>query len=90
MADVFRSRDSQADFDRVGGCLSYDFYLEPGLDVPRCNLYSSTVAYALHSIDDNEPHLWFDLGCGDPLAPQWSAVDSLGPAARRRRARLGV
>ncbi|TLS25988.1 hypothetical protein PpBr36_07709 [Pyricularia pennisetigena] len=57
----------------TGGCRSYDFYLEPGLDVPRCNLYGSSVAYALRTIDNHQPHWWFDLNCGSPTQERWQA-----------------
>lgn len=60
-----------ANFEDAGGCRSYDFYLEPGLDVPRCNLYGSNVAYALRSVDNSQPHWWFDAACGDPTDPRW-------------------
>jgi len=58
------------------GCISYDYYLEDGLDVPRCDLYGSSVAYALASIDNNEPHTWFDLACGDPESSTWTHLSS--------------
>ncbi|KAL8343914.1 hypothetical protein RB601_004442 [Gaeumannomyces tritici] len=63
----------KANFDAVGGCRAYDFYLEPGLDVPRCSLYGSDVASALRAIDNNQPHWWFDAACGSPLDPRWRA-----------------
>ncbi|KAI7928607.1 hypothetical protein M0657_002522 [Pyricularia oryzae] len=83
----------------TGGCRSYDFYLEPGLDVPRCNLYGSSVAYALRSIDNHQPHWWFDLDCGSPTQEKWQAghdhrhdeenMSALGLAADLRR-KLGL
>ncbi|KAF9869440.1 hypothetical protein CkaCkLH20_13102 [Colletotrichum karsti] len=53
------------------GCKSYRFYPEKGLNVPRCDLYGSNVAYALDSIDNDHPDLWFDLACGSPSDPNW-------------------
>ncbi|KXH62094.1 hypothetical protein CSAL01_10263 [Colletotrichum salicis] len=54
------------------GCKSYRFYPEKGLNVPRCDLYGSTVAYALDSIGNDHPDLWFDLTCGSPSSEQWA------------------
>lgn len=48
------------------GCASYNYYLEPGLGSPRCDLYASVVAYELDSINQYEPYTWFDLECGNP------------------------
>lgn len=41
------------------GCLSYEFYPEPGTNAPRCNLYGSNVKNSLQSVDAN---VWYDLG----------------------------
>lgn len=54
--------------------MSFDYYLN-GLGAPRCDLYGSTVAYALDDIDNNQPNWWFDLACGDPTAPEWSGLN---------------
>lgn len=48
------------------GCVSYSFYLEPGLGVPRCDLYAGVVAYEIISIDPSQPYTWYDLACGNP------------------------
>ncbi|KAI6352629.1 hypothetical protein MCOR25_009361 [Pyricularia grisea] len=89
----------KASNESTGGCRSYDFYLEPGLSVPRCNLYGSSVAYALRSIDNHQPHWWFDLDCGSPTQERWQAghdhrhdddhLSALGLAADLRR-KLGL
>lgn len=50
-----------------GGCKSYDFFFNE-LGASRCQLYGSTVAYALASVDNHQPDLWYDLGCGNPSA----------------------
>ncbi|KKY36835.1 hypothetical protein UCDDA912_g03189 [Diaporthe ampelina] len=50
----------------VERCYSYEFYLEPGLQAPRCKLYGGVVAYEVTSIDPFQPYQWFDLACGDP------------------------
>ncbi|KAL2877732.1 hypothetical protein SGCOL_006894 [Colletotrichum sp. CLE4] len=59
------------------GCKSYRFYPEKGLNVPRCDLYGSTVAYALDSIDNDHPDLWFDLTCGSPSSEQWAHLPGI-------------
>jgi hypothetical protein len=51
--------------------LSYDYYVNE-LGAPRCDLYSSRVAFALDTVDNNEPNLWFDLECGNPTDPKWT------------------
>jgi hypothetical protein len=48
------------------GCLSIEFYPEPGTDAPRCNLYSEGVAESLDMIIPQVPNVWYDLGCGLP------------------------
>lgn len=59
------------------GCQSFNFYLEPGLGAPRCDLYAGTVAYEVASIAAYSPYTWFDLGCGEPS--QWIAGNPGGP-----------
>ncbi|OHF04319.1 hypothetical protein CORC01_00171 [Colletotrichum orchidophilum] len=59
------------------GCKSYRFYPEKGLNVPRCDLYGSTVAYALDSIDNDHPDLWFDLTCGSPSSEKWAHLPGI-------------
>ncbi|TPX16616.1 uncharacterized protein E0L32_003557 [Thyridium curvatum] len=61
----------EASFKENEGCHSYEFYLEPGLGAPRCNLYSSSVAFSLRSIDNYQPNIWYDLSCGDPESEEW-------------------
>ncbi|KAK3694939.1 hypothetical protein B0T22DRAFT_87597 [Podospora appendiculata] len=52
-------------------CQSHNYYLSE-LGTPRCDLYGSTVAYALAAIDNRRPdRVWFDLQCGSPTEPQW-------------------
>lgn len=63
------------------GCKAYRFYPERGLNVPRCDLYGSNVAYALDSIDNDHPDLWFDLACGSPSDERWTHLPGM---ARRR------
>lgn len=57
------------------GCLAYDFYLNE-LGAPRCDLYGSSVAFAVDAIDSYQPNTWFDLECGDPTDPRWHSVDA--------------
>ncbi|TDZ46073.1 hypothetical protein CTRI78_v009037 [Colletotrichum trifolii] len=59
------------------GCKSYRFYPERGLNVPRCDLYGSDVAYALNSINNDHPDVWFDLACGSPSDEQWSHLQGM-------------
>ncbi|KAM0329785.1 hypothetical protein ACHAQA_003949 [Verticillium albo-atrum] len=59
------------------GCESYRFYPERGLDVARCDLYGSNVAFALDSVDDYYPDIWFDLDCGSPRADRWAHLPGL-------------
>lgn len=65
--------------------------------MPRCSLYGSDVASALSTVDNNQPHWWFDAGCGSPLDPRWRAghagvndhhVDAFSIWRRRRRGGL--
>ncbi|KUI65950.1 Periaxin [Cytospora mali] len=58
-------------FGITEGCQSFNFYLEPGLGSPRCDLYAGTVAFEVASISPYEPYTWFDLACGDPV--KWLA-----------------
>jgi hypothetical protein len=48
------------------GCVSYEFYPEPGLGSSRCALYGGSVADSLASIS-NVPNVWYDLSCGNPV-----------------------
>lgn len=59
------------------GCRSYRFYPERALNVPRCDLYGSNVAYALDSINNDHPDLWFDLTCGSPSDPRWAHLPGM-------------
>lgn len=54
-------------FGITDGCQSFNFYYQPGLGSPRCDLYASVVAYELQSISPYEPYTWFDRACGNPL-----------------------
>ena len=65
---------SQSVWGDTHGCLSFDYYLN-SLGAPRCDLYGSTVAYALDDIDNNQPNWWFDRECGDPTAPEWAGLN---------------
>lgn len=75
----------QSVMDATKGCQSYRFYPESGLDVPRCDLYGSSVAYALDKIEDDHPDIWFDLECGSPRSPRWAGLPGLA-----RLAELGL
>ncbi|TQN74386.1 hypothetical protein CSHISOI_01042 [Colletotrichum shisoi] len=59
------------------GCKSYRFYPERGLNVPRCDLYGSSVAYALNSINNDHPDMWFDLTCGSPSDDRWASLPGM-------------
>ncbi|KAF4851213.1 hypothetical protein CGCSCA4_v003366 [Colletotrichum siamense] len=59
------------------GCKSYRFYPERGLNVPRCDLYGSNVAYALDSIDNDHPDIWFDLTCDSPSDQKWAHLPGM-------------
>lgn len=76
----------QANWGTTHGCASYDFYLND-LGAPRCDLYGSPVAYALDSVDNNQPNTWFDLACGNPTAQQWEHERNVTSSAFLRRGR---
>ncbi|KAL0939405.1 uncharacterized protein CTRU02_206015 [Colletotrichum truncatum] len=59
------------------GCKAYRFYPEKGLNVPRCDLYGSNVAYALNSIDNDHADIWFDLTCGSPSDQKWAHLPGM-------------
>ncbi|KAJ0162357.1 hypothetical protein CTA2_4685 [Colletotrichum tanaceti] len=61
----------------TNGCKSYRFYPERGLNVPRCDLYGSSVAYALNSINNDHPDMWFDLTCGSPSDERWASLPGM-------------
>ncbi|GKT48379.1 uncharacterized protein ColSpa_08560 [Colletotrichum spaethianum] len=63
--------------DATNGCRAYRFYPERGLNVPRCDLYGSSVAYALDSIDNDHPDIWFDLACGSPSDDKWAHLPGI-------------
>ncbi|KDN70146.1 hypothetical protein CSUB01_02502 [Colletotrichum sublineola] len=71
--------------DTTNGCKAYRFYPERGLNVPRCDLYGSSVAYALDSINNDHPDIWFDLTCGSPSDERWAHL----PGVSRLR-KLGL
>jgi hypothetical protein len=48
------------------GCVSYEFYDEPGTGAGRCILYGGSVADSLASIS-SVANVWYDLGCGNPV-----------------------
>ncbi|GKT82853.1 hypothetical protein Ct61P_00703 [Colletotrichum tofieldiae] len=50
---------------------------ERGLNVPRCDLYGSSVAYALDSINNDHPDMWFDLTCGSPSDKRWAHLPGM-------------
>ncbi|OLN94243.1 hypothetical protein CCHL11_02917 [Colletotrichum chlorophyti] len=61
----------------TNGCMAYRFYPERGLNVPRCDLYGSNVAYALDSINNDHPDIWFDLACGSPSDERWAHLPGM-------------
>ncbi|KAF6810953.1 hypothetical protein CSOJ01_06020 [Colletotrichum sojae] len=61
----------------TNGCKSYRFYPERGLNVPRCDLYVSSVAYALDSINNDHPDMWFDLTCESPSDQKWAHLPGM-------------
>ncbi|GKT55504.1 hypothetical protein ColTof4_07630 [Colletotrichum tofieldiae] len=63
--------------DATNGCKAYRFYPERGLNVPRCDLYGSSVAYALDSINNDHPDMWFDLTCGSPSDKRWAHLPGM-------------
>ncbi|KZL88146.1 hypothetical protein CI238_04939 [Colletotrichum incanum] len=63
--------------DATNGCKAYRFYPERGLNVPRCDLYGSSVAYALDSINNDHPDMWFDLTCGSPSDERWAHLPGM-------------
>ncbi|EFQ29230.1 hypothetical protein CGRA01v4_04906 [Colletotrichum graminicola] len=63
--------------DATNGCKAYRFYPERGLNVQRCDLYGSSVAYALDSIDNDHPDIWFDLNCGSPSDERWAHLPGM-------------
>ncbi|KAK1599945.1 uncharacterized protein LY79DRAFT_664359 [Colletotrichum navitas] len=63
--------------DATNGCKAYRFYPERGLNVQRCDLYGSSVAYALDSINNDHPDIWFDLSCGSPSDERWAHLPGM-------------
>ncbi|KAG7102757.1 hypothetical protein HYQ44_016845 [Verticillium longisporum] len=63
--------------DATDGCESYRFYPERDLNVARCDLYGSSVAYALDSVDDYYPDIWFDIECGSPRSSRWAHLPGI-------------
>ncbi|KAK2026860.1 hypothetical protein LX32DRAFT_654400 [Colletotrichum zoysiae] len=63
--------------DATNGCKAYRFYPERGINVPRCDLYGSSVAYALDSINNDNPDIWFDLNCGSPSDQRWAHLPGM-------------
>ncbi|KAM0276335.1 hypothetical protein ACHAQH_006878 [Verticillium albo-atrum] len=63
--------------DATEGCESYRFYPERDLNAARCDLYGSNVAYALNSVDDYYPDIWFDVDCGSPRSDRWAHLPGL-------------